>query len=137
MLVSEQLYHLVPKLLGLFEVLDANALIEQREHSALEVCHQAERDVLTPGLCICRCEVDELGVHFGDDGLHVCGLQYEKDSDEMPFLDCVAPTVFVGAVDAREGCAGPHLCAGLDKSVAHRVGGLSTLIWLLVNVQCS
>jgi hypothetical protein len=76
-------------------------------------------------------------VHFGDDGLHVRGLQYEKDSVKMPFLGCVAPTVFVGAVDAREECTGPHLCAGLDKSVAHRVGGSSTLIWLLVNTQCT
>ena len=67
-------------------------------------------------------------MHFGDDGLHVCGLQYEKDSGEMSFLGCVAPTVFVGAVNAREECTGPHLCAGLDKSVAYRVGGSSTSI---------
>ena len=76
-------------------------------------------------------------MHFRDDGLYVCGLQYEKDSGGMSFLGCVAPTVFVGAVNAREECTGPHLCAGLDKSVAHRVGGLSTLIWLLVDVQCT
>jgi hypothetical protein len=55
----------------------------------------------------------------------------------MSFLGYVALTVFVGAVNACEECTGPHLCAGLDKSVAHRVGGLSTLIWLLVNVQCT
>ena len=111
-------------------------LVEQREHSALEVCHQTERDVLTPGVCICLCEVDELGVHFGDDGLHVCGLQDEKDSGEMSFLGCVNLTIFVGAVSARKECTGPHLCAGLDNNVAHSVGGLSTLIWLLVDVQC-
>jgi hypothetical protein len=70
MLLSEQLYHLVPKLLRLFEALDTNALIEQREQSALEVCHQTERDILTPGVCIRRYKVDELGMHFGDDGLH-------------------------------------------------------------------
>jgi hypothetical protein len=62
--------------------------------------------------------------------------QYDEDSGEMSFLGCVNLAIFVGAADAREECTGPHLCAGLDKSVAHKVGGLSTLIWLLVNVQC-
>jgi hypothetical protein len=51
----------------------------------------------------------------------------DKDSGQMSFLGCVALAVFVGAVNAREECTGPHLCADLDKSVAHNAGGLSTL----------
>jgi hypothetical protein len=46
----------------------------------------------------------------------------------MSFLGCVNLAIFVGAANAREECTGPHLCAGLDNNVAHRVGGSSTSI---------
>jgi hypothetical protein len=52
----------------------------------------------------------------------------EKDSGVLSFLCCADLTVFVGAVNVREESSDPHLCAGLNKSVAHGVGGSSTLV---------
>jgi hypothetical protein len=47
---------------------------------------------------------------------------YQKESSMLCHLLCVHLAVFVGVASAREESSGLHLCAGLDKSIAHRLG---------------